>query len=198
MKFLSIGVIKEGGAAQKLALQPHDLIYEINGQRSADPNFLTNNLKLGNTVLTILRDYQTITVTVTESSLGAILGETELDEQAFARERDLRTMPLLTTPTVPGKTVGRSIGLVSAQVIDGTNILADIAGGIRDIVGGRAAGLEARLAKAREGVCHDIRAAAYDLGANAVVGLNFTYSDLGDKGGFILLVAATGTAVVTD
>jgi len=198
MKLLSINIIKDDGAAQQLGLQPHDLIYQINGQHMADPDELPRILSAGRAFLNIIRDGDQFTVEVDSPTLGVVLGQVEFDEEDFFRVQQIRRLPLATTPTLPGKNIINTCGMVASQCIEGTDMVADIAAHLRDIVGGRATALEKRLSRARDLVTRDIRHQAHGLGANAVVGLSYTYSDIGDKYGFIILVTATGTAVTTD
>ena len=69
--------------------------------------------------------------------------------------------------------------------------------GIRDIIGGRSGSYEKVLRKAKEAAIEDMVEAAKDLGANAVVGIDFDYETIQIKeGGDMLMVTVTGTAVV--
>jgi uncharacterized protein YbjQ (UPF0145 family) len=44
----------------------------------------------------------------------------------------------------------------------------------------------------------DLRRQAFSLGANAVIGISFQYANLTGKNTFMMLVAATGTAVIVE
>ena len=65
---------------------------------------------------------------------------------------------------------------------------------MRDVVGGRAGGYERALAGARDAAVDDMVAAAKDMGANGIVGLDFDYAVMGETNG-MMLVAVSGTAV---
>ena len=65
---------------------------------------------------------------------------------------------------------------------------------VRDVVGGRAGGYERALSGARDAALQDMIAAAREVGADGVVGIDFDYEVLGETNG-MLMVAVSGTAV---
>jgi uncharacterized protein YbjQ (UPF0145 family) len=103
-------------------------------------------------------------------------------------------MIVTTTPSIEGKTIKNYIGIVSGEVIMGTNIVKDLFAGIRDIVGGRSASYEQELVRAKEMAIDEMKQRAAALGANAVVGVDLDYEVLGQSNG-MLMVSAAGTAV---
>lgn len=99
---------------------------------------------------------------------------------------------IVTTAYFPGREIGESLGIVGAECVLGINIFKDIMGGIRDIVGGRSGTHQEALRNARETCIAELAAEA---GADAVVSVEFDYSEFsGNKGGMIIL-AGYGTAV---
>jgi uncharacterized protein YbjQ (UPF0145 family) len=107
-------------------------------------------------------------------------------------------MLLSTTSTLEGHPIRSYLGLVSGEAILGANVFRDFFAGIRDIIGGRSGSYEKVLRKAKEAAIEDMVEAAKDLGANAVVGIDFDYETIQIKeGGDMLMVTVTGTAVVT-
>ena len=107
----------------------------------------------------------------------------------------METMIITTTPTLDGRQIDRYLGVVSGEAILGANIVQDIFAGIRDIVGGRSGAYETELRQAKALALHDLAENAAALGANAVVGVDLDYENLGSQGG-MLMVNASGTAVV--
>lgn len=103
-------------------------------------------------------------------------------------------MIITTTDQIEGRPVAEYLGLVTGEAIIGVNIFRDLFAGIRDIVGGRASGYQKSLADARRAALDDLRAAASELRADAVVGVDLDYEVLGDKNG-MLMVSVNGTAV---
>lgn len=104
-------------------------------------------------------------------------------------------MIVTTTNGVDGKPVQHYLGIVSGEVIVGANIFRDLFAGIRDIVGGRAGAYEEVLGDAREQAIGEMRMRAAKIGANAVIGVDLDYEVVG-SGGSMLMVSATGTAVI--
>jgi uncharacterized protein YbjQ (UPF0145 family) len=106
-------------------------------------------------------------------------------------------MIVTTTPSIEGRRISRYLGVVSGEAIVGANIFRDLFASVRDIVGGRAGAYENVLVTARETALAEMSDAARKLGANAVVGVDIDYETLG-HGGSMLMVCASGTAVVAD
>ena len=105
---------------------------------------------------------------------------------------------ILTTGTlIEGKKVIQYLGIVTGDAIVGANIFRDLFAGIRDIVGGRSAAYEKELARAREFAQKELMDKAQQLGANAVIGIDFDYETVG-SGGSMLMVNMSGTAVVVE
>jgi uncharacterized protein YbjQ (UPF0145 family) len=106
-------------------------------------------------------------------------------------------MLISTTSVLEGRPIRQYLGLVSGEAILGANIFRDLFANIRDIVGGRSAAYEQELRKAKEIAIEEMTAQAATMGANAVIGVDLDYESLGQTGG-MLMVSATGTAVVCD
>jgi uncharacterized protein YbjQ (UPF0145 family) len=105
-------------------------------------------------------------------------------------------MLITTTHTLEGKQITRYIGLVSGEAILGANIFRDIFAGIRDIVGGRAGAYEKELRRAKEMAMNEMSQQAQHLGANAVIGVDLDFEEISPGQGTMLMVCASGTAVV--
>ena len=100
-----------------------------------------------------------------------------------------------TTPSVEGRKITSYQGIVTGEAIMGANIFKDLFAGIRDIVGGRSATYERELRRAREIAMEEIKTAAAEMGANAVVGVDLDYETVGTNAS-MLMVTVSGTAVV--
>ena len=102
---------------------------------------------------------------------------------------------MTTTPSIEGARITSYVALVTGEAIIGANIFKDLFASITDIVSGRAGNYEKELGKARHMACEEMESAALHLGANAIVGVHLNYEVLG---GGMLMVAISGTAVITD
>ena len=103
-------------------------------------------------------------------------------------------MILTTTPSVEGHSIAEYKGVVFGEVVAGVNFLRDIGASIRNFIGGRSGSYEDELIKARTQALNEMSERAFQLGANAVVGIDIDYEVLGEGGG-MLMVTASGTAV---
>ena len=103
-------------------------------------------------------------------------------------------MIITTTPFVEGKKIVEYKGIVFGEVISGVNMVKDMMAGLTNIFGGRSNTYETELINARQNALREMEERAAQLGANAVVGVDFDYEVLGADNG-MLMVTASGTAV---
>lgn len=104
-------------------------------------------------------------------------------------------MIVTTTDAVEGRKVQAYLGIVSADVVMGTNVFRDFFASVRDVVGGRAAAYEKVFADAKQEAIQDLAARARALGADAVIGVDLDYEIIGGDNRTLLMVSANGTAV---
>ncbi|HAE91057.1 putative heavy metal-binding protein [Tissierella praeacuta] len=102
-----------------------------------------------------------------------------------------------TTPTIEGKRIVEYKGIVFGEVIAGVDFIKDFAASLTNFFGGRSGSYEGELIQAREEAIKEMETRAMEMGANAVVGVDIDYEVLG-QGGNMLMVTASGTAVVID
>jgi uncharacterized protein YbjQ (UPF0145 family) len=101
---------------------------------------------------------------------------------------------LTTTPEIPGREIDSVIDIVTAESVQGMNIIKDMFAQVTDIFGGRSTTTENVLIEAREDCMRELRQRAAAMGADAVVGVDLDYSEFSGGGGMLFLVAS-GTAV---
>ena len=104
-------------------------------------------------------------------------------------------MILVTSETVAGKRVVKSLGLVRGNTVRARHLGKDIMAGLRNIVGGEVHEYAKLIAESREQALDRMVAEAESLGANAVIAVRFTTSVM--MGGAAELLAV-GTAVVVE
>ena len=102
---------------------------------------------------------------------------------------------LVTTHTVPGMRITRTLGLVRGNTIRARNIGHDIMAALKSIVGGEISEYTKMMAESREQALDRLRAEAVARGANAVVGVAFTTSMVMQGTSEIL---AYGTGVILE
>jgi len=106
-------------------------------------------------------------------------------------------MIITTTPSIEGKTIREYKGIVVGEVISGVDFVKDIAASFTNFFGGRSQSYEGELIQARESAIAEMEQRAYQMGANAIVGVDLDYEVLG-QGNNMLMVTVSGTAVVAD
>jgi len=105
-------------------------------------------------------------------------------------------MIVATTDMLQGAVVEAYLGVVTSEVVYGSNALRDFFAGIRDIVGGRTASYERVFERGQREAMLELEQRAQRLGANAVLGIKIDTGTINlDQTGVLLLITATGTAV---
>jgi uncharacterized protein YbjQ (UPF0145 family) len=104
-------------------------------------------------------------------------------------------MLLSTTDTIPGKTITKHLGLVRGNTIRARHIGKDILASLRNLVGGEVTEYTKLLGESREQALDRMLEEAGKLGANAIVGIRFSTSEVAAHAAEIL---AYGTAVVVE
>ncbi|WP_421655563.1 YbjQ family protein [Leptothermofonsia sp. ETS-13] len=105
-------------------------------------------------------------------------------------------MILSTTDVLQGVTVSSYLGVVTAEVVYGSNALRDFFAGIRDMIGGRTASYERVFEQGQREAMAELEKRAAKLGADAVIGIELNTGTINiDESGVLLLITATGTAV---
>ena len=101
-------------------------------------------------------------------------------------------MIISNTPTVDGRTITNSLGLVRGSTVRARNFGRDIFAGFKNIIGGEISEYTRLLADSREQALQRMIKDAEQLGADAVVNVRFTTSAVMQGAAEIL---AYGTAV---
>ncbi|MBM3232614.1 YbjQ family protein [Candidatus Pacearchaeota archaeon] len=104
-------------------------------------------------------------------------------------------MIVSSTSEVPGKKVKKILGVVKGNTVRSRHIGRDIMAGFKNIVGGEIKSYTELLTQAREEAYNRMVNQAIDLGADAVLNVRFTTSNVMNAASEIL---AYGTAVKLD
>ncbi|MBW4439800.1 MAG: YbjQ family protein [Plectolyngbya sp. WJT66-NPBG17] len=107
-------------------------------------------------------------------------------------------MLMTTTDVIQDVVIESYLGIVTAEVVYGTNALKDFFAGIRDLIGGRTAGYERVFEQGQQNALAELQKRAQNLGANAIIGIEINTGTINlDQSGVLLLITAVGTAVKT-
>lgn len=105
-------------------------------------------------------------------------------------------MILTTTDVIQGAVIQSYLGIVTAEVVYGSNFLRDFLAGIRDIIGGRTGSYERLFEQGQRKALDELAQRAQGLGADAVIGIEIDTGTINvDQSGVLVLITATGTAV---
>jgi uncharacterized protein YbjQ (UPF0145 family) len=102
-------------------------------------------------------------------------------------------MIVITTDTIPGKNIDKTLGIVKGNTIRARPLGKDIMAFIKNMVGGEIQEYTKMMAEAREQALDRLIEDAEALGANAVISVRFTTTSM-MQGAAELLVY--GTAIV--
>lgn len=100
-------------------------------------------------------------------------------------------MIVTTTSTIDNYEITEYLGVVAGEAVMGINMFRDMGAGLRNMFGGRSAGYEEEMQRARQVVLDEMQQRAEALGANAVVGASLGYETF--EG--MIMTVASGTAV---
>lgn len=101
-------------------------------------------------------------------------------------------MLVTTTSNLQGKEIIEYHGIVSGEAIMGANIVRDLFASVTDVIGGRSAAYEDKLAEGREIAIREMEDRARQMGANAIIGVDLDFETLREG---MMMCIATGTAV---
>jgi len=102
-------------------------------------------------------------------------------------------MIVTTLESIPGKNITRLCGLVEGSTVRAKHIGKDIFAGLKQIVGGELKGYTEMMNEARTEAMQRMIQAAGAMGANAIVGVRITTSEIMRSASEVLVY---GTAVV--
>lgn len=101
-------------------------------------------------------------------------------------------MLIVTSDDVPGREISETLGLVIANRVRARNIGRDILAGLKSLAGGEIGAYRQLLTETREAALADLTEEAEKLGADAIVALRLSGSDIAAN---VAEVYAYGTAV---
>ncbi|MEM8780641.1 MAG: YbjQ family protein [Cyanobacteria bacterium P01_G01_bin.49] len=105
-------------------------------------------------------------------------------------------MILTTTDIIQGQEIESYLGIVTAEVVYGSNALRDFFAGIRDFIGGRTGSYEKVFQRGHEEAMNELKKRAERLGANGIIGIEIDTGTINvDEQGVLLLITASGTAI---
>jgi uncharacterized protein YbjQ (UPF0145 family) len=105
---------------------------------------------------------------------------------------------VVTTPSLTGYKITKTLGLVTGLSPRTRGVGGQLWGGIQSLLGGEVTAFTLEIEKARVEAIERAMDAAEKLGANAIVGMDLETSEMGSAQQHIMVISATGTAVVVE
>lgn len=109
-----------------------------------------------------------------------------------------RDVLVSTTSSLDGITIKQYLKPVSAHVVAGTNLFSDFFASFSDIFGGRSGSYQKQLTSLYNEAIEKLKTAAYEVGANCIVGLHIDLDEISGKNKSMFMLTAIGTAVVIE
>ncbi|GAB3935302.1 YbjQ family protein [Mucilaginibacter myungsuensis] len=105
---------------------------------------------------------------------------------------------VVTTSGLDGLRIQKYLKPVSSHVVAGTNVFSDFAASFTDFFGGRSGTYQRQLSSLYNEAIERIKTAAFDIGANCVVGLKVDLDEISGKSKSMFMITVVGTAVIVD
>ena len=115
-------------------------------------------------------------------------------EREIQEERDIYVEKVILTTAyeVSNRGIDHEIEIITSECVYGMNVFREMFAGARNFFGGRSKASQKVLNDLRETCLYELKALAYEKGADAVIAIDLDYSEF--SGGMLFLVAS-GTAV---
>ena len=107
----------------------------------------------------------------------------------------MKKITISTTNTIEGAEIHKYIDVVFSNVVLGTNIFSDIGASFTDIFGGTSDLYKGKLEMIRDLALKEVKEKAYNIGANAILGMKIDFDEISGKGKSMFMISLSGTAV---
>ncbi|MFA6702830.1 MAG: YbjQ family protein [Dysgonamonadaceae bacterium] len=104
----------------------------------------------------------------------------------------------VTTSSLDGLKIKKYLKPVSAHIVAGTDIFSDFFASLSDVFGGRSGTYQRQLNSLYNEAIESVKYAAYEIGANCIVGLKIDMDEISGKGKSMFMLTAVGTAVILE
>lgn len=201
MKSLLMTSLEADSAAERAGLRVGDYLTHINGFEINSNMALSRELTrlASGRTATINRAGQDIDLPLPDGRLGMLTEERLVDlaaaRRAYAEESLAQNVAVVTLESVDGTRIEQIFDLVTAEYAVGMNIIKDVMVSGRDLFGGRSQTVQDALREAKKVCIAELRQQAFDVGANAVLGVRMQHAQMSGIGTTMLLVVMSGTAV---
>jgi uncharacterized protein YbjQ (UPF0145 family) len=116
----------------------------------------------------------------------------------FLKMLNSRDVLVTTTSSLDGITIKQYLKPLSAHVVAGTNFFSDFFASFSDFFGGRSGSYQKQLSSLYNEAIEKLKIAAYEAGANCIVGLHIDLDEISGKNKSMFMLTAIGTAVIIE
>ena len=119
------------------------------------------------------------------------------ERHSYGQSPNLEKLKIKTTTGFNFEThhITKYLDVISAEVVMGTGMFSELDAGLSDLFGTKGKMFSDKLKKARLLVMDELKGEAVDLGANAIIGIDYDFNMFRNN---IIGIVVTGTAVVIE
>lgn len=117
-------------------------------------------------------------------------------ERLLEKKSEIDSILVTSLFQLEGKKVKKYFDIICAEVVIGTGLFSEISSDFTDFFGGRGGSHEGKLKEAKKMAMESIKKECLMLGANAVLGVDVDYMDVGRNN--MLMVTISGTPVLVE
>lgn len=110
----------------------------------------------------------------------------------------LNNILVTTTNSLEGLKIKKYFRPLSAHVVEGINFFSDFIASFSDVFGGRSGTYQQHLSSIYIEAIEILKQSAFEIGANALIGLRVDLDEISGKGKSMFMITATGTAVLVE
>ena len=107
----------------------------------------------------------------------------------------MREMIITTTSAINGVQIEKYLGLVTSNLVIGTNVFSDFVASFSDFFGGMSGSYRNQLDLLYKRAVDDLTSKAKKLRADAILGVKIDFDEISGQGKSMFMVSITGTAV---
>jgi uncharacterized protein YbjQ (UPF0145 family) len=98
---------------------------------------------------------------------------------------------------LPNLEITENMGVITATVVAGTNILSDLFASFSDVFGGTSATYASEIDNIKQQALIELKKKAHELLCNAVINVSIDVDEISGNSKSMFMVTAVGTAVIT-
>lgn len=107
----------------------------------------------------------------------------------------MNNITITTTNQIENASIDKYLGIITTNIVVGTNLFSDFAASFTDFFGGNSGTYQRKLQLIYRDAVNDLSAKALIAGANCILGLHIDFDEISGKNKSMFMVSLIGTAV---